>query len=150
MTALSWRVFSEQAPEIAEFGLSRIDGKVCYLATIRENDLPRIHPVTALVGDGRCFIFAQPDSSKVRDFQGNSRFNLHCSMSDSSGSSGEFQFSGSAVLNEEKADRALAESICSYRPSGSFLLFELRVSEATSNCFRGGRPHRKKWRATKF
>jgi len=148
VTALSWAVFSDQAPEIAEFGLSRIDGKVCYLATVRENGVPRIHPVTALVGNGRCFIFAQPDSSKVRDFQRNAEFNLHCSMSDSSGSSGEFQFTGSAVLNESDSDRLFAESICSYRPSGSFLLYELRISEATSNCFRGGRPRRKKWRAS--
>ena len=148
MTALSWAEFSKHALEIAQFGLSRIDGKVCYLATVRENGFPRIHPVTTLVGDGRCFIFAQPNSSKVKDFQANSIFSLHCSMSDSSGSSGEFQISGSVVLSENTSDRLLAESICSYRPSASFLLYELRISEAMSNGYRGGRPNRKKWRSS--
>jgi len=147
LTALSWAIFSEQAPEIAHFGQKRIDGKVSYLATVRENGAPRIHPVTALVGEGSCFIFAEPESSKVRDFHHNSQFSLHCSMSDSSGSSGEFQIRGLAEYVSDEDVRLLAESICHYRPASSYQLFELKISEAMSNCYRGGRANRKRWRA---
>ena len=76
------------APDIAEFGRDRMDGKVAYLATIRGSGNPRVHQVTAILSDQHCFIFAEPDSSKVRDFGLNPQFSVHCAMSDSSGSSG--------------------------------------------------------------
>lgn len=82
------------APDIAEFGRDRLDGKVAYLATIRGSGKPRVHPVTAILSDQHCFIFAEPDSSKVRDFGLNPQFSVHCAMSDSSGSSGEFRMTG--------------------------------------------------------
>jgi len=149
LSVLSWQAMALEAPEVAEFGESRIDGKVSYLATIRENGFPRTHPVTAIVGEGRCFMFAEPNSSKVKDFRVNNQFSLHCGMSDSSGSSGEFQITGTVAQVTDEEIRAAAESICSYRPSGRYLLYELMLGEAIATSYRGGRADRRRWNATK-
>ncbi len=70
---------------------------------------------------------------------------MHCSMSDSSGSSGEFQVSGLAVLIEDKALRQMAEDYSIFRPASRFLLFELDVLEAKSKSYRGSTPNRRQW-----
>ena len=141
----SWQSLASEAPGVAAFGQARIDGKVAYLATMRNNSLPRIHPVTPVIGDGRCFIFADPGSSKVRNLATNNLFSLHCGMSDSSGSSGEFQMSGTAVVCVDAATRTMAETACSYRPAKTFILYELILCEAVATVYRGGRPNRSHW-----
>ncbi len=147
MKICTWGDLSLEAPEVAEFGRLRLDGKVAYLATVRHSGMPRTHPVTPIVSDGHCYIFADPDSSKVRDLRGCANFNLHCAMSDSSGSSGEFQISGLAVEINDTNIRQAVESNCSYRPSQRFILLELQPNEAIATSYKGGRPNRRRWQA---
>ncbi|MDH5737792.1 MAG: pyridoxamine 5'-phosphate oxidase family protein [Gammaproteobacteria bacterium] len=132
-------------PALAAFGRERLDGKVAYLATIRENGTPRAHPVTPVIGNGGCFIFVEPASYKLRDLQQNGRYCLHCAMTDSSGSSGEFQIAGKAQEVRDADVRLATESIASYKPSASFLLFELKLNEVLGVAYRGGRAHRTRW-----
>ena len=145
MTSVSWGELGQAMPELATFGKDRLDGKVAYLATIRKNGQPRAHPVTPIIGQGSCFIFVEPSSPKTRDLLDNGHFCLHCSMNDSSGSSGEFQMTGMALQIEDREKRSLAESVSSFRPSARYLLFELRLSEVMSTSYLGGRPNRQKW-----
>jgi hypothetical protein len=140
-----WRELDEAAPELAAFGRKRLDGKVAYLATVRRDGRPRAHPVTPVIGRGHCFIFMDPASPKVRDLVDNGFYCLHCSMSDSSGSSGEFQMAGSARLVTDPDVRELAEGLSVFRPAERFLLFELGVAEAMSVAYRGGRPYKQRW-----
>lgn len=147
VTAVSWSNLESQVPDLARFGRDRLDGKVAYLATIRKSGWPRAHPVTPIIGEGHCFIFVEPNSAKVRDLLNDGHFCLHCGMSDSSGSSGEFQLTGIAEQVHDEDMRALAESVCSYRPSARYLLFELKASEVLSTLYRGGRPDRQRWEA---
>tara|TARA_R110002072_G_scaffold104099_3_gene228441 strand:+ start:12714 stop:13175 length:462 start_codon:yes stop_codon:yes gene_type:complete len=142
-----WSELNQAAPDIAVFGRERLDGKLAYLATIRSSVKPRIHPVTAIVSDRHCFIFAEPESTKVRDFSSNPRFSLHCAMSDSSGSSGEFQLMGQVVQIEDDSLRREAEANCTFRPSSRSILFELEIEEAIATSYRGGRPDRRRWRS---
>lgn len=141
---VSWQVLGDEAPALAAFGKARIDGKVAYLATVSDG-WPRVHPVTPIVGGGRCFIFAEPDSRKVRDLRETRRYSLHCGMSDSSGSSGEFRVTGTALEIDDPAIRAGAESGSSFRPSSRSLLFELLLEDAVGTSWRGGRPDRTRW-----
>ena len=145
--AVSWRFLEEEFSRLALFGKDRLDGKVAYLATIRNDGMPRAHPVTPVLGRGYCFIFVEPDSQKVRDLQSNGYFCLHCSMNDSSGSSGEFQVTGIAEQVADPGLRKVAEGASSYRPSARSLLFELRIVEVLSTSYRGGRPDRVRWTA---
>ena len=144
--AVSWGDFESAEPAMAAFGKDRIDGKVAYLATVRRDGSPKTHPVTPIIGEGHCFLFVEPASRKVHDLKNNGLYCLHCSMSDSSGSSGEFQISGVARLIDDAQMRMQAEDVCSFRPAERHLLFELTVEEVVSTLYKGGRPDRQVWK----
>ncbi len=148
MEAIHWGQLEREDVKLAAFGQERLDGKVAYLATIRRDGRPRAHPVTPVVGDGRMFIFLEPSSPRTRDLTENTDFCLHCAMSDSSGSSGEFQITGIAVMREDSDVRALAESVCNFRPSVRSILFELYITEALSTEYPGGQPKRRRWQVS--
>src|SRR3982751_3616560 len=111
---MSWKSLEDQQPELAAFGAERLNGKVAYLATIRKDGSPRVHPVTPIIGQGHLFVFMEPTSPKGHDLQRDGRYALHCSVSDSSGASGEFFVSGRAKLVENAELRALAVQLASY------------------------------------
>jgi len=148
MEAVHWGQLEREDVRLAAFGQERLDGKVAYLATIRRDGRPRAHPVTPIIGKGRMFIFLEPSSPRTRDLIENTDFCLHCAMSDSSGSSGEFQITGVAVKCDDQEMRALAESVCSFRPSVRSILFELCISDALSTEYPGGQPKRRRWQVS--
>lgn len=145
MLAADWGVLEKEDVALAAFGQERLDGKVAYLATTRKDGRPRAHPVTPVIGEGHLFIFLEPSSPRTRELDENADFCLHCAMSDSSGSSGEFQVTGLAVQADDPATRRLAESVCSFRPSVRSQLFELFITEALSTEYPGGQPRRRRW-----
>src|SRR3954468_10898295 len=105
---MSWKSLEDQQPELAAFGAERLNGKVAYLATIRKDGSPRVHPITPIIGQGHLFVFMEPTSPKGRDLQRDGRYALHCSVSDNSGGSGEFILSGRAHLCHGSELRDLA------------------------------------------
>lgn len=148
MQAAHWGQLEREDVRLAAFGQDRLDGKVAYLATIRRDGRPRAHPVTPVIGEGRMFIFLEPSSPRTRDLIENTDFCLHCAMSDSSGSSGEFQITGVAVKCDDQEIRDLAESVCSFRPSIRSILFELCITDALSTEYPGGQPKRRRWQVS--
>ena len=147
MSGYSWGQLEAAAPEIAEFGRLRLDGKVAYLATVRSDQRPRLHPVTPIIGLGHCFVFVEPSTPKAQDLLSSGWFSLHWAMNDSSGSSGEFILNGGVKLVADPEHRTLAESISSYRPAARTVLFELEIDDAHAIDYRFGRAHRVKWPA---
>ncbi|MCA1555037.1 MAG: pyridoxamine 5'-phosphate oxidase family protein, partial [Chloroflexi bacterium] len=73
-----WANFAAAAPELAAFGAQRLHGSVAYLATIRPDGAPRVHPVTPIIGEGHLFVFMEPTSPKGKDLQRDNRYALHC------------------------------------------------------------------------
>ena len=49
---MGWQLLEEQQPELAAFGRLRLNGKVAYLATVRKDGSPRVHPMTPIIGAG--------------------------------------------------------------------------------------------------
>jgi len=144
---MSWSRFESESPELAEFGRERLHGKVAYLATLRANGAPRVHPVTPLVGAGRVFLFMEPTSPKGKDLVRDGRYALHCGMSDTSGDSGEFLLWGTARLVEDAETRSVAASVSSYEPAARYVLFELSVERAQRTVYGEDGPERDEWRA---
>src|SRR5512138_2422900 len=105
---MSWRSLEDQQPELAAFGAERLNGQVAYLATVRKDGSPRVHPMTPILGQGRLFVFMEPTSPKGHDLERDGRYAIHCSVSDTSGASGEFNISGQAHLVDDPELRALA------------------------------------------
>lgn len=143
----SWQDFALAEPELAAFGEKRFKNAPAYLATIRADGVPRVHPVTPIIGEGHLFLFMEPTSPKGHDLQRGSAYALHCSVSDNGGGEGEFSLTGHAALTTDPAMRELATKY-GYQPKEIYVLFELTVESAFSTIYPdGGKPVRKNWKA---
>ena len=148
MTSVSWKEFEARAPELAQFGRERLHGQVAYLATIRKNDLPRLHPVTPIIGDGHLYVFMEPTSPKGKDLERGSAYVLHSCVADTLGSNGEFQLTGYANRVSDETVWQHAVSVATYELEARYILFELNIIEAFSTVYRDQDPVRTRWNAS--
>src|SRR5262245_61368422 len=143
---MSWKTLEIQAPDIAEFGRARLHGKVSYLATIRKDGSPRVHPFTPIIGEGHFFIFMEPTSPKRHDLLRDSRYAVHCAVTDNSGESGEVFVTGKAKFIEDAELRALAFRICPYEAAERYILFEFDIESVMTTEYPDGNAVRKYWK----
>lgn len=141
----TWGDFAAAAPDLARFGQDRLTSGVAYLATIRKDGAPRVHPVTPIIGFGRLFLFMEPTSPKGFDLRRDSRYALHCAVENNEGGQGEFYVTGRASPVEDADTRALAVQASSYSPADRYILFELSVETAASTVYTGDGPRRQRW-----
>ncbi|NDJ35173.1 MAG: pyridoxamine 5'-phosphate oxidase [Chloroflexi bacterium] len=145
-----WRDFEAAAPDLAAFGKARFNGSVAYLATIRKDGSPRVHPITPIIGHGHLFVFMFPDSPKGHDLRRDPRYALHCGVEDSDGGGGEFIVHGRATPVEDPAVRALAVDASSYTPKAVYVLFDLGIQRVLATRYVDGDPVRHRWSAGGF
>lgn len=141
-----WRDLETSEPELAAFGAARLDGKVAYLATLRADGAPRVHPMTPIIGQGHLFVFMEPTSPKGHDLERDGRYAIHCGVSDTSGESGEFSIAGRAVRVTDPELRALAVKSSSYAPRDRYVLFEFLVERAAATTYAKGSPLYRRWK----
>jgi hypothetical protein len=142
---MSWQALEQANPELADFGKARFAQGVAYLATVRKDGGPRVHPVTPIVGHGRLFLFMEPTSPKGYDLKRDGRYALHSAVHDSGGSNGEFIITGRGRLVEDAAIRALAVDAATYDPAERYILFELTIENALSTVYEEGQSVRQRW-----
>jgi len=146
---MSWNSLQRADPALAAFGAERFARTgVAYLATVRGDGAPRVYPVTPIIGEGRLFLFMEPTSPKGHDLQRDGRYAMHCSVENASGDGGEFFIAGRAQLVDDPALRQIATNASSFAPAERYILFELRLEQASSTVYNGGNPVRTRWRAT--
>jgi hypothetical protein len=143
---MSWKILADEQPELASFGAERLHGQVAYLATVRKDGAPRVHPMTPIIGEGHLFVFMEPTSPKGHDLKRDGRYAIHCSVTDSSGASGEFIITGKAHLVEDPELRALAVKWCTYSPAERYILFEFEIETAASTIYPDDQPKRQSWK----
>jgi hypothetical protein len=143
---MSWQRLESQSPEIAEFGRIRFQSGVAYLATIRKDGSPRLHPFTPIIGEGHFFVFMEPSSPKGHDLRRDPRFTVHCSVTDMSGQSGEFIVTGKARLVEDPDLRAVAVKLAPYSAADRYILFEFDVESAALTEYVDGEATHKRWK----
>ena len=129
----SWSDFEAQAPALAAFGTERLTDAAAYLATLRRNRIPRVHPVAPIVGGGRLFVFMEPTSPKAHDLGEREWYALHNGVPDTFGTGGEFFVSGQARLLDDPQLRTIASEAAMYEPEDRYVLFELLIKEARCN-----------------
>lgn len=143
-----WSEFAKLAPELAAFGNKRLNGRVSYLGTVRENGLPRVHPVTPIISAERLFLFMEPTSPKGKDLEREGHYALHAGVEDSSGGGGEFYVRGIATRVHDAALREEATSAAGYVPQPHYILFTLSVEYAFSNVYGAdGSPSVNRWQS---
>lgn len=140
-----WKEFSAAAPELAAFGQQRFTSGVAYLATVKADGSPRVHPVTPIVGEEHLFLFMEPASPKGKDLRRDGRYAMHCSVRDSGGGEGEFWASGQATFVEDPDLRAAAVQASSYKPQERYILFILSVESAMATVYEEGKTVRQRW-----
>jgi Pyridoxamine 5'-phosphate oxidase len=143
---MSWKTLEEGNPDLAAFGAARLHGQVAYLATLRKDGSPRVHPMTPIIGEGHFFVFMEPTSPKGHDLQRDGRYAIHCSVADISGGSGKFTINGRARLIDDPKLRALAIRLCPYTPAERYILFEFYPQRAASTVYEDGQPKRREWK----
>jgi hypothetical protein len=74
---MSWQALVDAVSELAAFGAERLHDQVAYLATLKADGSPRLHPVRPVVASGRLFVFMETTSPKVRDLEHDGRYALH-------------------------------------------------------------------------
>jgi Pyridoxamine 5'-phosphate oxidase len=146
---MSWKTLEEQQPNFAAFGKARLHNKVAYLATIRKDGSPRVHPFTPIIGGGHFFVFIEPTSPKGHDLRRDGHFAVHCSVSDTSGESGEFFVSGKAKFIGDSELRALAVKLAPYQPAERYVLFEFEPESVAMTEYKTGEAVRQHWKIEK-
>lgn len=74
----NWSEFESASPEIAAIGRALLERHgLAYLATVRPDGAPRVHPVSPLIAAGRLVIATPRSSPKARDQLADGRYMLH-------------------------------------------------------------------------
>lgn len=146
---LTWGELAAQEPELAAFGAERLRAAPAYLATIRRDGRPRVHPVTPILTADGLFLFMEPTSPKGRDLRERGHFAMHSGVPDNQGSGGEVFLSGLGVPVDDAGIRDVVARAASYEPEERYVLFELRLTEVRGKSYGDvPLPARPRWRAT--
>jgi len=146
---LSWADFGAEIPHLEAFGRRRLERRIAYLATIRADGSPRVHPVSPFIGGGCLAIYMEPKSLKAADLRRDARYALHCAVEDNEGGEGEFYVTGRAEEITDAPRRAAAvgwAEAVGYDPVDRHVFFEFKLGYALATTYDEG-PKRERWRA---
>jgi pyridoxamine 5'-phosphate oxidase-like protein len=128
---VSWAELEAADPDIAAAGQrlihARGDGEAL-LATVRGDDLPRIHPVNVEIVDGRLYTFAIGRSPKRTDLEKDGRFALHTHQDPAAPS--EVSLRGVARRVDAGPERDRVADGWAFTVDDSYVLFELTIASA--------------------
>jgi hypothetical protein len=139
---VSWSQFEAGAPQIADAGRKLIHQHgigLAYLATLRKDGAPRLHPICPTVFEGGLYALIGP-THKQRDLLRDGRFALHsfpCPEVDD-----EFLVMGRARMIDDESlrSRVLADLKSKGKTSTEDeLLFEFQIDRAMHAAYNG--PH---------
>jgi hypothetical protein len=142
-----WQEFEGAAPDLAAFGRERVDGRVCFLGTIRPDGSPRVHPVTPWIAGGELFVRMYPTSPKVSDLARDARYALHSLMDNDEGEGGEFALRGRARLVTEASELQIANAANPEPGPQRYVVLEFSVDDVSTTVYEGGETLRRRWRA---
>ena len=151
---VSWSDFAAAAPDLAEVGqrqLTQFGVGLAFLATVRVDGAPRLHPVCPVVSHGRLFVLITPESPKRQDLVRDGRYALQPFPQPKPGSD-EFYVSGRARVIADEATRAAVLQDARHMADASETVFELAVERVLYTRWENVltpqmRPVRRTWRA---
>jgi hypothetical protein len=144
-----WADFAAEVPHLAAFGRRRLERRIAYLATIRADGSPRVHPVSPFIGGGCLAVYMEPTSLKAADLRRDARYALHCGVEDNEGGEGEFYLTGRAVEITDAQRRVAAvgwAEAAGYKSDERHVFFEFKLGQVLSTTYDEG-PKRERWRA---
>jgi hypothetical protein len=128
---VTWAEFAAAAPEIASEGRRLIyatEGGKALLATVRGDDLPRIHPITVAIVDERLYAFIIARSPKKLDLELDGRYALHTHLDPAAPN--EIALRGRARLVDARDARGRVAAGWAFAADDSYTLFEFSIESA--------------------
>ena len=140
--SLSWHEFAQAEQELANFGEARFREGVAFLATVRQDGSPRVHPVSPDLIEGHLLVFMEPTSPKGHDLLRDPRYSLHAFVAPG-GIEGEFVCRGTAkgVTGELCARFGMKAANVLER----YVLYEFFIEEALRTVYVEKHPIRTRW-----
>ena len=126
---VAWKEFAAAAPELARVGrslLNQFSVGLAFLATVRKDGAPRLHPVCPVLSNDRLFVLITPTSPKRRDLMMDVRYALQTFPQPKPGSD-EFYVAGKALLVDDGVTRAAVLRDAKHMADESETLFELTI-----------------------
>jgi hypothetical protein len=126
---VTWKEFAAAAPELAETGrslLNQFGVGLAFLATVRKDGAPRLHPVCPVLSDDRLFVLITPTSPKRHDLLRDGRYALQTFPQPKPGSD-EFYLAGKALLVDATRARAAVLRDAKHMADPSETVFELWI-----------------------
>jgi dipeptidyl aminopeptidase/acylaminoacyl peptidase len=130
-TMVDWKEFATAAPDLASQGrrlIERTGTGEAFLATVRGDAAPRIHPINVAIVDGRLLAFLIVGSAKLADLVADGRYAIHAHQDPAEPH--EFLVRGHAREITEKQARAAAAAGWAFGIDDGYRLFEFSVDHA--------------------
>src|SRR5438876_11670504 len=105
---VTWKEFAAAEPDLANVGRSllyQFKVGLAFLATVRRDGAPRLHPVCPVLSNDRLFVLITPTSPKRHDLLRDGRYALQTLPQPKPGSD-EFYITGKAALVDDQSARA--------------------------------------------
>src|SRR5216117_2129169 len=102
---VTWKEFAAAEPDLPDVGrslLNQFGVGLAFLATVREDGAPRLHPVCPVLSNDRLFVLITPASPKRHDLM---RYALQTFPQPKPGSD-EFYLAGKALVVDDASARA--------------------------------------------
>ena len=129
---VTWKEFAEVEPDLADVGRSllyQFGVGLAFLATVRKDGAPRLHPVCPVFSNDRLFVLITSTSPKRRDLLRDGRYALQTFPQPKPGSD-EFYVAGQAVPVDDPAARAGILRDAKHMADASEIAFELSIDRA--------------------
>jgi hypothetical protein len=129
---VKWSEFAQAEPAMAEAGLAQLFQHgvgLAFLATVRRDGGPRLHPVCPVLSNSRLYLFLLPQSPKRWDLERDGRFALQA-FPQPCPDSNEFYVSGMAQRVEDPQSYSAVFSDAKHSASRDEVLFELLIERA--------------------
>ena len=138
-TLVTWSKFAEEEPNLAQKSsdqLFQFGVGLAFIATVRKDGAPRLHPVCPVLSKSRLYILVMPGSPKRWDLERDGRYALQA-FPQAKQSSDEVYLSGTARLVKDPAlfNAVLADA--KHHASLEEVLFELWVERAMHTRWEG-------------
>ena len=128
---LTWQEFRKTRPEIAEPGeklLYQFGLGLAFIATVRKDGGPRLHPICPHIYEGHLYFFGVGSSPKRYDLDRDGRYALHAFPP--AENDDEFYCAGKASAITDSELRHKVASLAKHNVQDDEVLFELRIERA--------------------
>jgi hypothetical protein len=131
-----WAHFAEHKPELAEAGRAlfyQYGPGLGFLATVRADGAPRIHPICPVIAEGGLYAFIVP-SPKRGDLERDGRFAMHSFPAEATDD--EFYIAGTASPETDTAIRAAVADAYHDDVKEQWRLFHFDIERALLSTYR--------------